>query len=181
VAGLPDRFVRGHTSQIEFDKPRRAPQPDHDQRQQVTSVELPSIRIEFDPFGRPTAVQGLLASSSGFTGHRYSRLGALVVSPSRPYDPNTGRWISEDPLGLADGPNRYAYAQNAPTTTTDPTGELSARVTVNDPRGLMNGGLDASVGTQWAICPVRECTDARAQMFSMVVSALRLRATNGRR
>lgn len=37
------------------------------------------------------------------------------------YDPAVGRWLSEDPLGLAAGDaNLYRYVGNSPLTHTDP-------------------------------------------------------------
>lgn len=42
---------------------------------------------------------------------------------ARYYNPATGRFISEDPIGFAGGgPNLYAYAGDSPTNFTDPTG-----------------------------------------------------------
>ncbi|SCA62855.1 hypothetical protein SCG7109_AE_00200 [Chlamydiales bacterium SCGC AG-110-M15] len=32
----------------------------------------------------------------------------------RYYEPLTGRWTTQDPLGFADGPNLYAYVHNDP-------------------------------------------------------------------
>ena len=40
----------------------------------------------------------------------------------RIYDPHTGRFTSEDPLGFVDGPNRYVYAGNSPAKWIDPLG-----------------------------------------------------------
>lgn len=42
----------------------------------------------------------------------------------RYYDPDAGRYLSPDPLGLRAGPNLYAYAANDPLTRIDPTGLL---------------------------------------------------------
>jgi hypothetical protein len=40
------------------------------------------------------------------------------------YDSSVGRWLEQDPLGLAAGPNPYEYVGNDPTNATDPTGLL---------------------------------------------------------
>jgi hypothetical protein len=46
----------------------------------------------------------------------------MWVAPYRAYDPALARWISEDPIGLDGGVNRYAYVQNTPITMLDPEG-----------------------------------------------------------
>ena len=43
-------------------------------------------------------------------------------SRARWYDPNSGRFISEDPIGFGDGPNPYRYAGNNPILFVDPSG-----------------------------------------------------------
>ena len=43
----------------------------------------------------------------------------FVYFSRRYYAPTTGRWITPDPLGFADGPNRYAYVHNNPLTLFD--------------------------------------------------------------
>jgi uncharacterized protein RhaS with RHS repeats len=45
-------------------------------------------------------------------------------------DPAKARWTSEDPLGLKEGPNHYAYVANNPLNTVDPDGRAAAGAAV---------------------------------------------------
>ena len=38
------------------------------------------------------------------------------------YDPDLGRWLSEDPIRLSDGPNMYSYISNQTVSAIDPLG-----------------------------------------------------------
>jgi hypothetical protein len=40
----------------------------------------------------------------------------------RDYDPNVGRYLESDPIGVGGGANSYIYATNNPTTLIDPHG-----------------------------------------------------------
>ena len=46
----------------------------------------------------------------------------LYYMRNRWYDPSVGRFISEDPIGLAGGLNRYTFASNDPINRADPLG-----------------------------------------------------------
>jgi RHS repeat-associated protein len=57
-----------------------------------------------------------------FTGREWDAETGLYYYRARYYDPAIGRFISEDPIGLAAGPNFYAYVSNQPTMLRDPFG-----------------------------------------------------------
>jgi len=48
-----------------------------------------------------------------------------VISWHRFYDPETGRYISADPIGLAGGINLYNYVDGDPINWIDPTGTVA--------------------------------------------------------
>jgi RHS repeat-associated protein len=65
---------------------------------------------------------GDLEDWHGFTGKEYDGEAGLYYYGARWYDQETGRFISEDPVGDPNSPNLYAYCANNPVMGTDPTG-----------------------------------------------------------
>jgi RHS repeat-associated protein len=63
---------------------------------------------------------GAADGQPGFNGAEATA--GLVYLRNRWYDPNTGRFTQEDPIGFAGGINLYAYAGNDPVTFSDPYG-----------------------------------------------------------
>ena len=49
----------------------------------------------------------------------------LQLARHRLYDPDAGRWLSADPIGLAGGGNRFGFVGNAPLTGVDPSGYVA--------------------------------------------------------
>lgn len=73
----------------------------------------------------------------------------------RHYDPAIGRFTQPDPIGLIDGPNRYAYVKNDPMQLVDPTGlwiGIDDTVTRPIDEIIIIGGLGmlAILGNDWA-------------------------------
>jgi RHS repeat-associated protein len=76
---------------------------------------------DYSPSGQVAKVSGDLDSPVGYTGYRASTPG-LWLSLYRAYEPNAGRWLSEDPIREAGGMNRFAYVLNNPINAIDPLG-----------------------------------------------------------
>ncbi len=77
----------------------------------------------FDSSGAP------LATSHSPLGNRYLWQGrgfswqtGLYYFRARWYDPVTGRWLSNDPIGINGGLNQYVFAGNDPVNNVDPFG-----------------------------------------------------------
>lgn len=81
-------------------------------------------RYRYAPFGESELATGSLAQANPlrFAAREYDATSGLYYMRARYYDPEVGRFISEDPLGLADGINPYLYASNNPLMGRDPTG-----------------------------------------------------------
>jgi RHS repeat-associated protein len=79
------------------------------------------------PFGGALAASGTLANTFQYVGQWgvVTQTSGLDIMGARAYSPDQGRFISPDPLGLAQ-PTQYAYAQNDPMDQIDPLG-LDAR------------------------------------------------------
>ena len=76
----------------------------------------------FDSFGKLTASSGSLINPFQYTGREFDTEVNLQFSRSRFYDPNVGRFLSEDREGFSAGPNFYSYALNNPLIYRDPFG-----------------------------------------------------------
>jgi RHS repeat-associated protein len=79
---------------------------------------------EYDPFGVTVKAVGAYAEANPFrfsTKYADAETGLLYYG-HRYYQPQTGRWLSRDPLGEAGGTNLYGFVGNDPLTRVDPTG-----------------------------------------------------------
>ena len=76
--------------------------------------------IDYDAFGNTTATG---FGRYGYAGMQFDPETGFSRTANRMYDPSTGRWFTEDPLGLAPDSNPYRYVRNGPVNGTDPSGE----------------------------------------------------------
>ncbi|WP_168191026.1 RHS repeat-associated core domain-containing protein, partial [Pseudomonas sp. PIC25] len=63
-----------------------------------------------------------------FPGQLYDAHSALHYNYFRDYDPQTGRYVESDPIGLAGGLNTYGYVSGNPAKFSDPRGESQVLV-----------------------------------------------------
>lgn len=74
------------------------------------------------PFGSVASITGPAAFNYRLPGQWFQLESGLHYNWHRHYDPTIGRYLQPDPLGMPDGPNRWAYAQNSPLMFIDPEG-----------------------------------------------------------
>lgn len=77
----------------------------------------------YSPYGETSHSGEAPSSSTAYTG-REQDSGNLYYHRARFYDPQLKRFLSEDPGGMHDGLNVYAYVSGSPVEMSDPTGEV---------------------------------------------------------
>jgi RHS repeat-associated protein len=78
----------------------------------------------YDSFGNILNTTGSLNQPYTYTGREYDSETGLYYFRARYYDANTGRFLQEDPIGLAGGMNLYLYVNSNPINYVDPLGLL---------------------------------------------------------
>jgi RHS repeat-associated protein len=76
----------------------------------------------FDSFGNLTASSGSLTNPFRYTAREFDSETNLYYMRARYFDPQTGRFLSEDPVGFSVGVNFYGYVLNNPVNLIDPVG-----------------------------------------------------------
>ena len=79
-------------------------------------------RYAYDSFGNLTSSTGTLANNFRYTGREFDSETGLYYYRARYYDPEVGRFMSEDPIGFSGGINFYRYVSNNPINFIDPFG-----------------------------------------------------------
>lgn len=82
--------------------------------------------VTYEAFGKVLTITGEpQLGRFRWTGREFDSETGLQHNRARPYDPFSGRFISQDPRGLSAGDtNLYRYVFNGPTNGTDPSGEI---------------------------------------------------------
>jgi RHS repeat-associated protein len=92
----------------------------------VTSLSNSSATLAdtytYNAFGKLTASTGTLVNPFQYTGRESDPETSLDYYRSRYYDPNSGRFLSEDPMMFDAGTNFYPYVANNPANMIDPLG-----------------------------------------------------------
>jgi RHS repeat-associated protein len=103
----------------------------------------------YDSYGRIEA--GSTQAGYSFTSREWDPETGLFYYRARYLDAETGRFISEDPIGLTGGINVYTYANSNPVFYIDPSGELGEILLVdigaNIVMGVITGAVAGAIST----------------------------------
>jgi RHS repeat-associated protein len=129
--------------------------------------------VKYGDWGLPT-VTGETTNRLTWKGLSYDPDVGLTYMRARWYDPNIGRFVSEDPLGLGGGINPYIYANNDPINGFDPSG-MTAMQSDDDCTvmymwwGKDRGWQHAIPGTLWIFCGRGSGSDGAAPVDGVLV------------
>ena len=98
----------------------------------------------YDAYGNTAAINNTFKSSFAYTGAVIDRETGLYYLNARYYDPETARFISEDPV--RDGQSWYMYCQGDPVNNVDPTGCFSKSFNTGKRKIFNNGSWYKSSG-----------------------------------
>jgi len=107
------------------------------------TVNLDSIGVPhtWDAWGKNTSTTWDAMDALGWKGLQPETGTGLIYMRARWYDPALGRFISEDPAGLAGGINPYVFAGDDPINQSDPSGACPVDAVFE---ALISGRLDLS-------------------------------------
>jgi RHS repeat-associated protein len=112
----------------------------------VSAQGKPLGQLDYGPYGEQEKARGRLTDFR-YAGMLYHPNSGYYFTHYRVYDPETGRWLSRDPIGENGGLNLYGYVGGNPVSSTDPLG-LS-------PNGSSGGA--GSGGSQGQQCDGDNC------------------------
>jgi RHS repeat-associated protein len=109
----------------------------------------------YDSYGTAQESVESLAQRFRYTGREFDALTGLYHYRARAFDPETARFLQEDPLHFGAGDmNVFRYTGNNPVNATDPSGmfaDENGTFTAAVSRGLMVGRMAASINLLTAV------------------------------
>jgi RHS repeat-associated protein len=119
----------------------------------VNGTQSLVAQYKYKPYGADNGSSpGTVPNPFRFAARQLDSETGLYYMRARYYDPQLGRFLSEDPIGLAGGINTYVYAGDNPVNGRDPSGEVCQPHPMAPPAraagggGQCNGGGDGGGG-----------------------------------
>lgn len=111
---------------------------------------------DYDGFGRATVRPdaNAVVNNLRYPGQYFDAETGLHYNDRRYYDPDTGRYLTRDPIGFEGGINLYAYAAANPANFTDPTGEILPCLAFNYARCFATCMAVGAAGQYFSGCDV---------------------------
>lgn len=131
LLGLIGQLAQAGTVTYVYTDPQGTPLADADASGNITAT------FDYKPYG--SQVLGTPKAGPGYTGHVNDPDTGFIYMQARYYDPDIGRFLSDDPVGISVGDifgfNRLAYVNNNPVMHVDLSGmscggngEVSAKI-----------------------------------------------------
>src|SRR6266536_2397998 len=95
-----------------------------------------SSSLDYDSYGNVSS--GSASTRYTYNGREIDSDVGLIYYRARWYDPQQGRFISEDPIGFRGGINFYGFVENNPVNYIDPLGLRSCKAILKDLWGALN-------------------------------------------
>lgn len=130
-------------------------------QQIVDSTGTVVWKAAYFPFGKAQILTETITNNIRFPGQYFDAETGLHYNWNRYYDPDTGRYLTPDPIGLVGGMNLYAYVGGDPVNWIDPLG--LAPFTNNCDKAVCfkpESSKDGYDGTKKYECPPGRTCDA---------------------
>lgn len=121
----------------------------------------------YDAHGNIVDQPGIIESSYSYTGREFDSESGLYYYRERHYDPASGRFLQQDPVGLAGGLNLYSYVEGNPSNFIDPKGyyqtepdglaPYNKNTIICDGKGGITTQLSPNMNADRLRCGVRHC------------------------
>lgn len=119
-----------------------------------------------EPFGvTPASTQGTFTFNLRFPGQYFDRETGLHYNYFRDYEPQVGRYVESDPIGLKGGINTYTYVSNRPLTLFDTKG-LDEGAGVDLIQSIIEGIEGATAAVK---CKTYYCTKRRVPTWDEIL------------